>query len=258
MSRALGALVLLVSLQMGAQTLSVRSCSIPGLELTGPQSPDFNGLVTAIVGPDRPSAFAASLPYGVVVRNRTRQPLAAIEIVWTADGRTNPVLLDAQEQWFTMPQNKVQPGGSVLAIPAGIMQSPRHLRIFQNGSTSRHRLENFAAARNVTVAVDAVVYASGQFAGADTYGAFERWQAEINAPRTLAAAVLQRRATQSIGEIVAWIDALAADRRAQDPQKQETSFAARVLFDAYQNHGEAEFYRRAQAMAQRSPFPLHR
>jgi hypothetical protein len=64
----------------------------------------------------------------------------------------------------------------VLASPPGILQNQRRLRIFENGTTEFHRLENFQNPGNVTVAVDAIVFESGQFVGANQYGAFEQWQ----------------------------------------------------------------------------------
>jgi stringent starvation protein B len=231
----------LLELERRSITEAVHPSTISGVELIGTQSTEFNALVTEIVGADRPNGLLACLPYGVLIENRTSQALAAINIVWTADGQTKPVLLNAAEQRFTAPGQFVKPGQAVLAVPSGNLESPRNLRIFADGSTFGHRLENFDRAEKVVVAVDAVVYASGQFVGADTYGAYERWQAEINAPRTLAAAVLQKKKTQSIGEIVSWIENLAATRRASDVNAQETVLATRVLLAAYRNKGNQSF-----------------
>jgi len=57
------------------------------------------------------------------------------------------------------------------------------------------------------------VFESGQFVGADRYGAFEQWEAQIQAPRDLATAVLQKQGSQRIGEIVSWLEGLVAVRR---------------------------------------------
>lgn len=247
---------LLFVLGMAGQPLTVVPSTIPGVELAGPESPEFQTLVTQIVGTDRPVGLLASLPYGVVIRNTTSQAIAAIDTVWTAGDR---VLLNAAGAMFDKPILYVKPGQAVLAIPPGLLQNPGQLRIFANGTTEGHRLENFRNPGNVTVAVDAVVFESGQFAGTDRYGAFEQWQAQIQAPRHLAASVLQKRETQSIGEIASWIEELAAVRRPPpDPHAQDTVFAARVLLAAYQSKGEGELYSRAQSMLSGPAFPLHR
>ena len=50
--------------------------------------------------------------------------------------------------------------------------------------------------------VDAVVFESGEFVGENRYEAFETWDAQLRAPRELASSLLQKRETQSVGEIV--------------------------------------------------------
>ena len=185
--------LLLLAPVAAAQQLTVAPSTIQGVELAGPASGEFEALVTQIVGTDRPVGLAASLPYGIVIRNTTSQAIAAIDTVWTAADR---VLLNASDAMFNKPVLYVKPGQMVLAIPPGILQNPRQLQIFSDGTTEGHRLENFQNPGNVTVAVDAVVFESGQFAGANRYGGFEEWEAQLQAPRDLAASVLQKRESQ--------------------------------------------------------------
>ena len=250
------AVILWFALGAAAQQLTVTPATIPGIELTGPGSEEYAALVTEIVGPERPVGLAASLAYGVVIRNRTEHALAAVDTVWTAEGR---ILLNAADATFQKPILYVKPGEMVLAIPPGILRNPRALQLFANGTTEGHRLENFQNPGKVTVAVDAVVFESGEFAGANRYGAFELWQAQLQAPRDLAASVLQKRGSQSVGEVVSWMEGLAAVRRPPpDPHAQQTIFSARVLLAIYRSKGEAELYARAQGMMDAPVFPLHR
>ena len=107
--------------------------------------------------------------------------------------------------------------------------------------------------------MDAIAFESGQFVGADRYGAFEQWEAQIQAPRDLANAVLQKQNTGSIGGIVNWLEGLAAVRRPPaDPHAQETVLAARVLLAAYRSMGETGLYSRARSVLDVPAFPLHR
>jgi hypothetical protein len=205
MARVLLVAVLL-ALGATAQQLTLVPSTIQGVELVGPESPDFEALLTQIVGTDRPVGLAAALLYAVVMRNRTSQAIAAIDTVWTT---TDQILLNATDAMFNKAILYVKPGRAVVASPPGILQNQRQLQIFANGTTEGHRLENFQNPGNVTVAVDAVVFESGQFVGANGYGAFEQWEAQIQAPRDLATTVLQKQGSQSIGEIVSWLEGLA-------------------------------------------------
>ena len=255
MIRMIPAALLLV-LGAAAQQLTVVPPTIQGIELVGPESPEFEALVTQIVGTDRPFGLVASLPYGVVIRNRTSEAIAAIGTVWTAADR---ILLSAADAMFNKPILYVKPGQMALAIPPGLLQNSRQLQIFAHGTTEGHRLDNFRNPGNVAATVDAVVFESGQFAGPNRYGAFEEWQAQLQAPRDLAASVLQKQESQSVGEIVSWIEGLAAVRRpAADPHTRETIFSARVLLAIYRSKGEAELYSRAKSTVNAPAFPLHR
>lgn len=246
----------LFALEATAQQLTIVPSAIQGIELVGPQSPDFDARVTQIVGTDRPVGLAVALPYAVVITNRTSQAIEAINTVWTT---TDQILLNAEDAMFNKPILYVNPGQAVLASPPGILQNPRQLQIFANGSIEGHRLENFRNVGDVTVTIDAVVFESGQFVGANRYGAFEQWQAQIQAPRDLATAVLQKQASQSIGDIVSWLESLAAVRRPPaDLHARETITAARVLLAEYRSNGQAALYSRAKSIVDGPVFPLHR
>jgi hypothetical protein len=246
----------LLVLGSAAQQLTVSPGTIAGLELVGPESPEFTTLVTQTVGTERAVGLAAALPYGVVVRNRTSQAIAAIDTIWTAADRT---LLNAADSMFGRPILYVKPGQTALLVPPGVLQNSRQLQIFANGTTAGHRMENFVNPGNVTVTVDAVVFESGEFVGENRYGAFEAWDAQLRAPRELASSLLQKRETQSVGEIVSWVEGLASVRRPpKDPLAQEMTLAARGLLAVYRSKGEAEFYARAGSMATAQGLTLHR
>ncbi|MDE3168253.1 MAG: hypothetical protein KGN36_20790, partial [Acidobacteriota bacterium] len=112
---------LLLTWCAAAQPLTVAPPAIQGIEVTGPESPGFEALVSGITGAERPAVLAAALPYGIVIRNRSSQTIAAIDTVWSADGR---VLLNAADQFFDRPALYIQPGQAVLAVPPGILENP--------------------------------------------------------------------------------------------------------------------------------------
>jgi hypothetical protein len=125
----------LFALAASAQQLTLVPSTIQGVELVGPESPDFEALLTQIVGTDRPVGLAAALPYAVVIRNRTSQAIAAIDTVWTT---TDQILLNATDAMFNKAILYVKPGRAVMASPPGILQNQRQLQIFANGTTEGH------------------------------------------------------------------------------------------------------------------------
>jgi hypothetical protein len=247
---------LFLALSAFCQMLTVTPSAIPDVEVIGPQSPDFQALVTQIVGDERPLGLAVALPYGVVIRNHAPYSITAVDTVWTAADR---VLLDAADSLLRNPALYIRPGQAALVVPPGIFESPRQLRIFADGTTRYHRLENFLNSTSATVTVDSVVFDSGQFVGADRYYAFEQWQAQIQAPRDLAAIVLEKQSRQSIGEIVSWLEGLARTRPLPSDQRAlSTISAAMELVAAYRQKGEAELFARAASRVNSPAFPLHR
>jgi hypothetical protein len=241
-----------------SQSVTVQPSTISGIEIIGPQAPDFAASVAQIVGTDQPGNLTAWLPYGVVVKNNSPQALAAMTVVWTETldaGPLRPVQRDYWS-WFNAPLKYVQPGSAVLAIPQNMLQQPRNLTAFSAGR-GLGNLPNFQRAQRIEVALDGVVFASGQFAGADTYSAYEEYQAQIDVPRSVATTVLEKKATSPISDILAWLQLLSASRGG-DFTAQRSGSMARQLLGVYSRKGEAALYSLAQSILQEPAFPLHR
>lgn len=227
--------------------------------MIGPQSPGFAAAVAQIVGKDQPDGLVAWLPYGVVIKNNSSEDLAAIAVEWRGSFNGGPFahgggVLPA---WFNAPGRQVKPGQSIVALPQATLASPRDLRQFANGR-GMGNLQTFQKADRLEVTLDGVVFASGQFAGTDDLHEYEEWQAQLDAPRKLAAAVLEKQNSAPIADTVTWLTSVAAVRGGSDPNARHTAGMARLMLNVYSSKGEAALYSMAQEILQPAAFPLHR
>jgi hypothetical protein len=255
-------LVLAAALTCSAQQVIVQPSAIAQVEVVSPQAPGFSACVAHLVGTDQPRNLAAWLPYAIIIRNNSQQALAAISAVWTVAFGGGPLVHSASvdAQWFDVPGRQIQPGETVLAIPAGILKQARDVKPFADGRGIGN-LQNFQPAQRIEISVAAVVFTTGQFAGSDADHVYEQWQAEIEAPRSVAAAVLEMKATQPIPDILAWLQTLAtrrSPRSSGDFNADVKGSTARGMLNTYSTRGQAALYSMAQGMLQDRAFPLHR
>jgi hypothetical protein len=247
-----------------AQQVTVQPSAIPGIDIVGPEAADFAASVTQIVGADQPANFAAWLPYGAVIKNNTSLVLAGITVVWTAARSASEPLGHGggvEAEWFNEPRQRILSGQAVLVLPLHLLESQRDLRGFAEGR-GLGNLQNFQSMPRIGIAVDSVVFASGQYVGADTIGEYEVYQAIINAPRSVATNVLAMKASSSISDILAWLQTVSAQPRGKDPNVNKSASTARGMLNTYYNSkkhgGEAGLYAIAEGYLQQPAFPLHR
>ncbi len=267
-------LILVTAHSCYSQPLTVQPSTIPGIGIVGPQSPDFAAAVPEILGSDvsdLPPVIGPWLPYAVVVRNNSSQPLAGMCIVFTAapgvflDRGPGPCAL-----WFAsaiLPPGtrsfQLQPGKAVLAFPHWILQQPSDLKPYRSLSDEKglQSLPNYQRAKGLTVSVDNVVFASGQFVGPDTTTQYPRFQSLITAPRMVATTVLEKKAGGTIADILAWLQTLAPQASVMDGPAyygHQVGAEAREMLKVYDGKGEAALYSMAANILQEPLFPLHR
>lgn len=245
-----------------SQPIIVQPSAIAGIEIVSPQAPDFAAAVAQITGADPPRNLLAWLPYGVIVRNNSSQPLAGLCVLWSAayDARALRQLGNICSQWFNGPAHQIKPGHAVLAIPAAILQQARDVRPFSDGNRLVN-LPNYQRAQRLEVSVDSVVFASGQFAGSDTVGEYERFQAELEIPPTVAARLLEMKASGTISNLVTWLQSLDDESRrstVDDFSSRQYGSMAREMLRVYASKGEAALYSMAADLLHGPLVPLHR
>lgn len=246
------------------QQVTVQPSTITGIEILGPQSPDFTAAVARIVGSAQPPTLAEWLPYGIVIKNNSSQAVAGVCVVWTMALDAGPLGSAgggcSSTQWYGSPSNQLQPGQAALAIPPQILHTPRDLKPFLRGTASLGNLPNYQGAQRVGVSVDSVIFASGQYVGSDTISEYESLQANLSAPRNVAATLLQKKSAGTISDIVNWLQALDAQSRQSgaDVNARQNGIIARGMLNVYDNQGEAALYSLAEMNLRQPVFPLHR
>jgi hypothetical protein len=258
--------ILVTAFTCYSQTVTVQPSTISGFDIVGPQNPDFAAAVAETVGSDLPPVLKPWLPYGVVIKNNSLQPLAGICVVWTRDLNAGPLgyVGGPCATWLESRKPfQLQPGKTVLAFPDWILQEPGELKPFRDPkllSDWRDGLANFQRAHTLAISLDSVVFASGQFVGPDATNQYKRFQAHINAPRNVATTLLEKKTTGTISDILTWLQTLAPQSHyVDDPDfnRRISGVTARAMLKVYEDKGEAALYLKAESTLQSPVFPLH-
>ena len=145
---------------------------------------------------------------------------------------------------FNQPRHQLAPAVSLVAVPLTVLlegtRLPAQLGIGE--------LPNFQSSQSIDVALDGVVFASGQFVGPNTGHEFESYRADTTVPPHIAAKVL---AMQSAGEPIAnVIESVTATERSKDLDLSVAGREARQLLQNYRRKGEAFLYQIARGESQ--------
>jgi hypothetical protein len=248
-----------------SQTVTVAPSTIPGVEIIGPENSAYSSAIDQILGTTRSEALNAWLPYGVVVKNGSAQPIVALAVQWAAmdaSGRalTKAFLLDRSIAPGT---TQIAVGESVVAIPRLIVMGGSRkvdLPEFQLTPPAGfvppvdHELPRFQTAQTVQATLDGVVFASGQFVGPDTAQEYENIQADLIGPVEVAAKILAMQAAgEPIAKVVALLRTVAEVTSARQESLDKTTIAAgraaRGLLGNYERLGEQSMYQLAQSEA---------
>ncbi|HEY3839170.1 MAG TPA: hypothetical protein VGL72_21495, partial [Bryobacteraceae bacterium] len=222
-----------------SQRVVIPPSTIAGILLIGPQAPNFTPAVARVLGSDQPPAFLAWLPYGVVIQNNSSQALAAICVAWTGTFSTKATATAIGcEDGFNRPLHQITPGQSVVAMPRGILLRATDLRPYSRGA-GLGNLSNWQRAESIAVSVDSLVFASGQFVGSDTAGEYEKFKAQLAVPQSVAATLLQKKETDTISDVIKWLQSLDAQSRQRfdDYNVHQSGVTARAILGIYRNKG---------------------
>jgi len=190
------------------QTITVLHPEAAGIELIGSQSPEFQTSLEAVVGPQF-SQLGAWLPYTAVLKNNSPQAVVAFEIVYPTVGRGFGRIASPSNE--TGPRRGtlvLNPGTAIVVMPSFfVLTKSISASTLANMELERHEGELLALQkeRSVTISLDSVVLASGQFVGPDTAGLFPDYVASFTAWRAVDLEVQSDLATGKT------FDAIAAD-----------------------------------------------
>ena len=251
-----------------AESVTVTPSAVPGVDLLGPPSAEFTAATDQFFGSSRSANLTNWLPFGVVIANHTSQSIMGVAICWqltTADGRTLGYHLTYEA--FDRPNARLRPGQMGVAVGMTLILNPRRLpaqfRAAAPGSVQTPgSLPNFQSAQSVEATLDGVIYASGQFAGPDTFKTYETYVANTTVPGQVAAKVLaMKAAAQPVAAIVAWLKTAAAQTLNERTDGWWNAIAekhtARELLQSYQQGGEDQLYQTALESVQKPVIRLY-
>lgn len=236
-----------------AQPVIVTPCGVPGVAVAGAGSPDYLEKVDQVMGMNRPPNVTQWLPYGVALTNQATQNIAALAVRWlvtNAKGQVVPFTVSCM--MFDQPKQQLLPGKTVIAVPIAVAGATPH------PPASPTRLIEFQRAERIQVAVDGVVFASGQFAGPDNGKSYEEFVAETTIPAHVASTILaMKEAGEPIRTVAAWLETNSKPQTG-GRAAQVTARTSRILLDGYKKGGEALLYEVAQGYEKAPAIRIYR
>ncbi len=244
---------LLLAAGAEAQQVVVDPCGVSNVTVAGAANAEYFEDVDELLGITRPPAVNAWLPYGVALTNRARQNIVAVAVRWlVTNGKGQEIPFTVSTTMFEQPRQQVTPGRSVIAVPVAVLDASRR------AAASLGHLTDFRNAQHVRVALDGVVFASGQFVGPNSGKAYEEFVAETTVPAHVASTVLAMKdAGEAIGTVAAWLETNSKPQSASRTA-QVTARTARILLADYKRGGETLMYEVAQGYERGSSFRLYR
>jgi hypothetical protein len=211
----------------------MRTIGIPdaGLTLVGPGDPDFDHLVSVLLG-DRPDpTFEALKAYSVVLYNQSTKTVVAYALRWeytkpdgkrihvdVTTGRVTRLLDGAAIK--TKPEDDrrgptIEPHSWAIVTPRTVLKTnsstgglTSHPRYGSYLSALQHLASRFSEATDLEVNLDGAFFEDGSFAGPDRSGFFNIFQTEVNAKQKLMAYIVQSvRAGRNLDDVAEEIQA---------------------------------------------------
>ena len=224
----------------GAQTVTLLPSEVPGIELIGWHSSDFPGALEAVAGKQALGQLGDWLPFTVVLKNDSKQPLVGYQVLWSED--TGARWSVGGNSTYTL-SGYLKPGDAVAFLPLYQLGSGRDdlpSRLRQEQMTIR--LAQLQRAGTVTISLDSAILPSGQFVGADTRGDFAQDVAAFTAWHVVDEDVQSRLAAGEPFESIAAALSQTAEiestaRATKDWNALERAVQARKLLRLYQNKG---------------------
>ncbi len=217
--------------------MHIEPSRVAGVELIGPDAPQFREYIACLAGGEPPDALQPALPYSVIVKNNGARPLALLGVRFDMVGRQKkPYSVVHYADTLRHPEKAtLMPGAMrfVCAEPSYtymVLRRESHL-----DRRSSMNLENLATAVRVAVSLDCMAFDDGQFAGPDSNGAFDRLQREREAESALIEEV--RQAGSEVEALLAQaIEASDKPARRALAKEFHTALAADELAARVENH----------------------
>jgi hypothetical protein len=242
-----------------SQTVTVQPPQASGLELIGPQSPEFAGYVEQVLGPAGFQGMMEWQPYSVVLKNNSSQAVIGYTFRWGFNGSHGNYSVGGLSIYGPN-ADSLQPGAAVIALPQWVLTQAPSSELQASLPRSAALLARLEEAKTLEISLDAAIFASGQFVGPDVLGHFARDQAEFTAWRSVDAQVQSAIQTgQSFDAITAQLSGIISQTTAsQDPNGRVRATEARQLLKLYQRSGAQALSQLVQQHLQQPEIQIHR
>jgi hypothetical protein len=230
---------------LAAASLVIVNSPVPGVVLAAADTSAAGSSVTldrTILGEARPLNYEAWRPFAVVLTNQSAEHIAAIALRWTATDKAGSVTQHVLSRSLFDRSQQILPGHSVLVGPSWLLSAPvtGNSEALPLADSSLQRLQS---ADTVTVALDGIVFSSGQFVGPDTEHELEAFQATGDARNVDATVMEMQAAGKTVAAIVEWLQSISTQAV---PAGAARIRAARMLLRVYSNNGEEALIKAAQ------------
>lgn len=153
--------------------------AIAGVDLLAPGLPEFHAALAGLLGREPDDAVTPALPYSVIARNGLARAIALLGTRFDMtgpDGRAYSVVHYADT--LRHPEKAALRPGSLRFVCA----EPRYTDLVLHGgrevdARGPMNLENLRRMREIRCSIDCVAFDDGEFAGPDSLGAFDRFEA---------------------------------------------------------------------------------
>jgi len=212
--------------------MHIEPSAVSGVELIGPDAPEFRMCIESLVRGAPPAALQTALPYSVVVKNSGERPLVLLGIRFDMLSRQKkPYSVVHYADTLRYPDKPGLAPGAFRFVCA----EPRYTAMVLRGeshadSRGAMNLVNLATALRVAASLDCVAFTDGEFAGPDSHGAFDRFRRERDAESALIGEVLEA------GSEVEAVLVKAIEQSDGPPRRA----LAKVLLTAFQSGGADE------------------
>jgi len=249
---------------MGSQPTVVVQCNIPGVLATAADTSEYGSLPSHIRALSQNPLVAAFQPYSLIVTNRSGQEIIEVALEMVLEDPAGKIMqkVATRSTARASAEHKFAPGRSMNLSVLWLtdVAPPNELQ-----AEVERLVQTMERQKTVTLVVDGVLFASGEYVGPNATREFEHLQARLHAGYDLAQRVVKHFENQGPdGELVGLLNSTASTqfRAAPGPSRDwyadvQVSTAKQYLY-VHSRGGAEAVLRMAKAAAAKPPMKIYR
>jgi hypothetical protein len=223
--------------------MKVRPSAVAEVAVHGPDSPDFEAKLAAILGRAPRDLLRQALPFSVIVENRASRGIALLGVRFDMLGPKGKHYSVVHYSDTLRNPGKGDFGPGAMRF---VCAEPEYTGLVLHGGSvaqtrGRMNLDNLRRMLDMAAALDCVAFDDGQFHGPDSQGAFARFADERETETAMISDALARE-NEPLISLENWLCAAV-----QDDRNRARRLVARKLLEGLDSGGPAEMAARARA-----------